>query len=71
MDNKSGIFKRWIKFVELSTKLLSLTPFFIGIAYSLYVNGRVNLLVTAILLVSVFFWSLTVTMINNFIDKRR
>ncbi len=71
MDNKSGIFKRWIKFVELSTKLVSLTPFFIGTAYSLYVNGTINLHFTAILFVAVFFWSLTVTMINNFIDKRR
>jgi 1,4-dihydroxy-2-naphthoate octaprenyltransferase len=71
MVNNSSIIKRWIKFVELSTKLVSLTPFFIGIAFSLYVNGTINLPVTAILFVAVFFWSLTVTMINNFIDKRR
>jgi 1,4-dihydroxy-2-naphthoate polyprenyltransferase len=71
MDNIRGIFKRWIKFVELSTKLVSLTPFFIGTAFSLYVNGTINLPVTAILFIAVFFWSLTVTMINNFIDKRR
>lgn len=71
MDNKSSIFKRWIKFVELSTKLVSLTPFFIGTAFSLYVNRTINLPRTAILFVAVFFWSLTVTMINNFIDKRR
>ena len=57
--------------MELSTKLVSLTPFFIGTAYSLYVNGTVNLPFTATLFVAVFFWSLTVTMINNFIDKRR
>ncbi len=71
MNSISGLLKRWIKFVELSTKLVSLTPFFIGTVYSLYVNGTINLPFTAILFVAVFFWSLTVTMINNFIDKRR
>jgi 1,4-dihydroxy-2-naphthoate polyprenyltransferase len=71
MNSNMGIFKRWIRFVELSTKLVSLTPFFIGTAYSLYVNGTINLPVTAILFIAVFFWSLTVTMINNYIDKRR
>ncbi len=71
MNSSGSIVKRWIKFVELSTKLVSLTPFFIGTAYSLYVNGTINLPVTGILFVAVFFWSLTVTMINNFIDKRR
>jgi 1,4-dihydroxy-2-naphthoate octaprenyltransferase len=71
MEKKYGVLKRLIKFVELSTKLVSLTPFFIGIAFSLYVNGTVNLPITAMLFVAVFFWSLTVTMINNFIDKRR
>ncbi len=71
MNSISGLLKRWIKFVELSTKLVSLTPFFIGTVYSLYVNGTINLPLTAILFVAVFFWSLTVTMINNFIDKRR
>jgi 1,4-dihydroxy-2-naphthoate octaprenyltransferase len=60
-----------MKFVELSTKLVSLTPFLIGTAYSLYVNGAVDPRATALLFVAVFFWSLTVTMINNFIDKRR
>ncbi len=71
MNRNESVWKRWIKFVELSTKLLSLTPFFIGTAYSLYVNGAVDPRATVLLLVAVFFWSLTVTMINNFIDKRR
>jgi 1,4-dihydroxy-2-naphthoate octaprenyltransferase len=71
MRQNDSVLNRWIKFVELSTKLVSLTPFFIGTAYSLYVNGTVNLRATIVLFVAVFFWSLTVTMINNFIDKRR
>ena len=33
MNSNGGIIKRWIKFVELSTKLVSLTPFFIGTAF--------------------------------------
>ena len=71
MQNNGSIFKRWIKFVELSTKLVSLTPFFIGTAYSLYYTGAVDWKATGILFVAVFFWSLTVTMVNNFIDRRR
>lgn len=71
MNRNDSVWKRWIKFVELSTKLVSLTPFFIGTAYSLYVNGTVDPRATVFLFVAVFFWSLTVTMINNFIDKRR
>ena len=71
MSNSSRIITRLVKFVELSTKLVSLTPFFIGTAYSLYKNGTLNWKATAILFVAVFFWSLTVTMINNFIDRRR
>ncbi|HPJ02990.1 MAG TPA: UbiA family prenyltransferase [Candidatus Limiplasma sp.] len=62
---------RWIKFVELSTKLVSLTPFLIGVAYSLYRNNTLDFLATGILFVAVLFWSLTVTMINNYIDRRR
>jgi 1,4-dihydroxy-2-naphthoate octaprenyltransferase len=71
MNQNDGVLKRWVKFVELSTKLVSLTPFFIGTAYSLYVNGALNWGATVILFCAVFFWSLTVTMVNNFIDKRR
>jgi 1,4-dihydroxy-2-naphthoate polyprenyltransferase len=66
-----SIIRRWIKFVELNTKLVSLTPFFIGLAYSLFRQGTIKLAATAILFVAVFFWSLSVTMINNFIDKRK
>jgi len=71
MQNSGSVFKRWIKFVELSTKLVSLTPFFIGTAYSIYLNGTIDWKATGILFVAVFFWSLTVTMVNNFIDRRR
>ncbi len=71
MKNGQSVVTRWIKFVELSTKLVSLTPFFIGTAYSLYVNRTLDWKATGILLAAVFLWSLTVTMVNNFIDRRR
>ena len=71
MQASNSVVSRWIKFVELSTKLVSLTPFFIGIAYSLYLNKTLDFLATGILFVAVFFWSLTVTMINNYIDRQR
>jgi len=71
MKNSQSAFLRWIKYVELSTKLVSLTPFLIGVAFSLYRNGTLDWKATGILLVAVFCWSLTVTMINNFIDRQR
>lgn len=71
MQTQGSVISRWIKFVELSTKLVSLTPFFIGVAYSLYRNKTLDFAATAILFVAVFFWSLTVTMINNYVDRRR
>ena len=55
MSHQNTVVVRWIKFVELSTKLVSLTPFFIGVAYSLYVNGTLDWKATGILFVAVFF----------------
>ncbi|MFH1511767.1 MAG: UbiA family prenyltransferase [Bacillota bacterium] len=71
MKNGANVFARWVKFVELNTKLVSLTPFLIGTAYSFYINGAIDWKATGILFIAVFFWSLTVTMVSNFIDRRR
>ncbi len=71
MRNSESVFTRWMKFVELSTKLISLTTFLIGIAFSLYVNGTIDVPSSVILFFAVILWDMTVTMINNFIDKRR
>ncbi len=71
MQSNDSVISRLVKYVELSTKLVSLTPFFIGVAYSLYQNKTLDFLATGILFVAVFFWSLTVTMINNYVDRQR
>lgn len=71
MRQQENGFIRFIKFVELSTKLISVTPFFIGIAFSLYMYGGLQAGNTVILFFAVILWDMTVTMINNFIDKRR
>jgi 1,4-dihydroxy-2-naphthoate octaprenyltransferase len=63
--------KRFISFVELSTKLASMTPFFIGVAYCLQLAKSINLPDTALLGISVLFFDMPVTMINNYLDKRR
>lgn len=71
MSRQENVFSRLIKFVELSTKLISLTPFLIGVAYSLYLQGSIQAGYTVLLFFAVILWDMTVTMINNFIDKRR
>ncbi len=71
MSQTENGFSRWIKFVELSTKLISVTPFLIGVAFSLYMQGSLQAGPTIILFIAVVLWDMTVTMINNFIDKRR
>jgi 1,4-dihydroxy-2-naphthoate octaprenyltransferase len=65
------VFKRFLAFVEISTKLASQTPFFIGVAYALHLSGKIELGDTALLWVAVFMFDLPVTMINNYLDKRR
>ncbi|MDR1532501.1 MAG: UbiA family prenyltransferase [Clostridiales bacterium] len=63
--------KRFVKFIELSTKLASLTPFFIGVAYVFYLTGRINVFYTLFFAADMMFFDLPVTMINNYLDKRR
>ncbi|MDR1000734.1 MAG: UbiA family prenyltransferase [Clostridiales bacterium] len=64
-------FTRFLKFIEITTKLASLVPFFIGVAYVFYKTGTINAGHTALLLLDVMLFDLPVTMINNYLDKRR
>jgi 1,4-dihydroxy-2-naphthoate octaprenyltransferase len=64
-------FTRFLKFIEITTKLASLIPFFIGVAWVFYRTGEINAPVTALLLLDVMLFDLPVTMINNYLDKRR
>ena len=63
--------ERFFKFAEINTKLASLIPFFIGAAYVFYLRGGVNAGWTLFLLTDVMLFDLPVTMINNYLDKRR
>jgi 1,4-dihydroxy-2-naphthoate octaprenyltransferase len=65
------LLKRFIRFIELSTKLASLTPFFIGVAYAFYLTGRISVFYTFFFAAAMMLFDLPVTMINNYLDKRR
>ncbi|MDR1558252.1 MAG: UbiA family prenyltransferase [Clostridiales bacterium] len=64
-------FRRFIKFIEITTKLASIIPFFIGLAYTYYLMGYIDAFHTLILLTAVMLFDIPVTMINNYLDKRR
>ena len=64
-------FKRFIKFIEISTKLASLVPFFMALAYAFYLTGHIDALNTLIFAIAMMLFDIPVTMINNYLDKRR
>ena len=64
------LFVRFIKFVELSTKLVSVLAFFTGLAYTVYAYGAVNWQNTLLFFISMLLFDMATTAINNFVDKR-
>ncbi|MDR1912912.1 MAG: UbiA family prenyltransferase [Clostridiales bacterium] len=65
------IIKRFLKFIEITTKIASFVPFLIGLAYVFYLQGRIDVFYSAFFAVDIMLFDLPVTMINNYLDKRR
>jgi 1,4-dihydroxy-2-naphthoate octaprenyltransferase len=63
--------RRFIKFIELSTKLASFTPYLTGIAYVFYFSGRIDVFYSLVLAAAVVLFDMPVTMINNYLDNKR
>jgi 1,4-dihydroxy-2-naphthoate octaprenyltransferase len=61
----------YLKFVEITTKIASFMPFFIGAAYCYHVSGRLNGRCTLVFCLAMFLFDMGVTAINNYFDKRR
>lgn len=62
--------KRFIEFVELRTKITSVFPFFLTLAYLFYRRIPVEWELTLLFFGSMFLFDLTTTAINNTIDSK-
>jgi len=62
------IVKRFLKYVEIQTKIASLLPFLLGLFYVLYVYGQFSLVNTALFFTSMLFFDMATTALNNYID---
>jgi 1,4-dihydroxy-2-naphthoate octaprenyltransferase len=61
---------RFFRFVEIQTKIASVTPFFTGVSYALYVHKRINGKSTAVFFIAMLLFDMAATAINNYIDSR-
>jgi 1,4-dihydroxy-2-naphthoate octaprenyltransferase len=68
------VLSRFVRFVEIQTKIASVLPFFTGVFYALYTNGEIVKKIdgksTAIFFVAMLLFDMAVTAINNYIDTR-
>lgn len=62
--------KKFIEFVEIRTKITSLLPFLMSLAYLFYRRQPVNAERTLLFFGSMFLFDLTTTAINNYIDTK-
>lgn len=69
VDQHSNI-KKFLDFVEIRTKITSLLPFLMSLAYLFYRRQPVNLERTLLFFGSMFLFDLTTTGINNYIDTK-
>lgn len=61
---------RFLKYVEIKTKITSIFAFLMTIAFLLYKEQMIDWKLTAIFFCSMFVFDLTTTAINNYIDAR-
>lgn len=62
--------KAYLAFVELPTKIASIIPFFMGVAYSLYRYDKVDILNLIIMFISMLSFDMATTAINNYCDYK-
>lgn len=62
--------KKFFSYVEITTKITSIFPFFMTIAYLFYIKQPINGKLTLFFFSSMFLFDLTTTAINNYIDTK-
>lgn len=62
--------KAYLAFVELPTKIASVIPFFMGVVYSIYRYGKIDLMNLFIMFISMISFDMATTAINNYCDYK-
>ena len=62
--------KRFFSYVEIRTKIASLLPFLLGLVYAIYAYGTFNWSRSLLFFVSMTFFDMTTTALNNYLDTR-
>lgn len=62
--------RKFLKFIEIKTKITSLFAFLMIIAYLFYLREPVNIQLTAVFAIAMMLFDLTTTAINNYIDSK-
>lgn len=63
--------KKFFKYVEIQTKVASVSPFLIGLVYVIYKFNKINIENTIIFFLAMLLFDCTTTAINNYIDYRK
>lgn len=63
--------KSFLKLVEIQTKIASMFPFIFATLFSLYRYGSLNLQNLGLMFVSLLFFDMTTTAINNYMDYKK
>ena len=63
--------KRFLSFIEIRTKLASVMPFILGVAYAGFAFGQINLLNTLLFFGSMLLFDMTTTGLNNYMDTKK
>lgn len=72
-QRKSGqeIIKRFLGYAEIKTKITSVFPFLLGLAYLYSTGCKIDPLKTIVFFLGMFCFDLTATMINNYCDTKK
>lgn len=61
---------RFLKYVEIRTKIASVLPFLLGLSYVIYAYGRLDIVNTLLFFVSMLCFDMATTALNNYIDVK-
>lgn len=62
--------KQFLRYIEIKTKITSIFPFVITIAYLVYIKQPINYKITVVFFCSLFLFDLATTAINNYVDTK-
>lgn len=62
--------RRFLSYVEITTKITSTMPFLLTLAFIIVLGGRINIGLSALFFAAMFLFDLTTTAINNYIDTK-